>query len=59
MINPTEKDIGRAVIYNPGYKQEAGRIKSFNDSFVFVWYHEGDTAAATKREHLFWQENTE
>ena len=55
MINPTKEDIGRKVVYNPGYKKETGLIQSFNDMWVFVRYHEGDTAAATKREHLYWE----
>jgi hypothetical protein len=32
------KDIGRWVIYNDGFKQEKGRIKSWNDEFIFVVY---------------------
>lgn len=49
----TDEDIGQWVEYWPG--KEKGRIKSWNNSFVFVVYHCGDdwenfqnyTAAAT------------
>jgi len=55
MINPGEKDIGRAVRYTaPHGAQEYGTVTSFNSSFVFVRYGIGDTSAATKREHLEW-----
>ena len=57
MINPTDEDKGRRVIYNPGYKTEHGIIKSFNESWVFVRYHDGDTGAATRRDDLFWATN--
>jgi hypothetical protein len=38
MINPTEKDIGRAVVYTGNFNgpPEEGVITSFNDSYVFV-----------------------
>lgn len=48
-------EAGQLVIYNPGYKQEIGRVKRLNpydDSEAFVWYSEGDTAACTNIEHL-------
>jgi len=55
LINPEEKDIGRAVRYTtPHNTQKYGIVTSFNDSFVFVRYGIGDTSAATKREHLEW-----
>lgn len=62
--NLTEDDIGRFVIYDPGYKQERGRIKSWNDSGVFVVYHCNDdwddyknyTAAHTKPEDLVFED---
>lgn len=58
MIEPTEEDIDRKVIYNarhPGAKDEYGRITSFNDSYVFVRYNpHGDTSQATNREDLRW-----
>lgn len=33
----TDKDVGRWVIYLP--KNEIGRIKSWNETFIFVVYH--------------------
>ena len=62
MIEPEEKDIGRAVIYTPNHANndinhpdaEYGFIKSFTDDVVFVRYHLGDTAAGTERENLHW-----
>jgi hypothetical protein len=58
-IEPTADDIGRAVIYHDpsGRKREVGRVHSFNEQFVFVLYGEGDTPAATRRDHLKWQED--
>ena len=60
MINPTEYDIGRKVIYKPMHADdfeppdcEEGIITSFNDRFVFVRYH-GITSAGTRRKDLFW-----
>ena len=41
MINIAElttKDIGRLVIYKPTQENEKGRIKSWNDKFIFVVY---------------------
>ena len=60
MINPVLADIGRPVIFTPphdpsGRSYRNGQIKSFNDEWVFVLYTTGDTAAATKREHLTWE----
>ena len=51
----TEKDIGRWVLYHAHNGTERGRIKSFNDLWIFVVYNCGDdwenykdyTAAAT------------
>ena len=58
VINPTKKDIGRGVVYQPGYGEpEDGAITSFNASFVFVRYqkqHPGANGQATKREDLYW-----
>jgi hypothetical protein len=46
MIEPTEDDIGRAVIYTsnrfPGGKLEEGIIASFHDHAVFVRYGSDD-----------------
>lgn len=55
MISPTEKDIGRQVIYNnPPSDKEYGYITSFNDKYVFVRYGKGSTSQATSREDLYW-----
>ena len=58
MIDPTAEDIGRKVVYTKGPSIEVGTIKSFSDAWVFVRYHEGDTAAATSRKDLDWFEET-
>lgn len=58
----TGDDIGRAVIYIPNHANgdmshsdvETGFIKSWNENWVFVRYHLGDTAAATNPENLRW-----
>ena len=34
----TNDDVGRWVLYGDGFKEEYGRIKSWNDKFVFVVY---------------------
>jgi hypothetical protein len=36
--NLSEDDIGRWVYYKTEYKNEKGRIKSWNDKYVFVVY---------------------
>ena len=52
----TDEDYGRWVVYTDGLKEEQlGRIKSWNDTWIFVVYHCADewdnyrdyTAAAT------------
>lgn len=56
----TDKDIGKWVNYTP--KKEFGRIKSWNDSGIFVVYNAGGdwvnfkdyTAAHTRPEDLEW-----
>lgn len=58
----TEKDIGRWVVYDDGVRPpEYGRIKSWNDLYVFVVYERPGrdmsrfteyTAAATRPEDL-------
>ncbi len=53
-------DIGKWVRYHSNPKDEAGRIKSWNDIFVFVVYkcggdwdnYQNYTAAATRPEDL-------
>lgn len=59
MIFPTEEDVGRKVVYRckaNGYRAEEGFIKSMamDSKFVFVNFHEGDTAASTPRRALRW-----
>lgn len=58
MIHPTEKDVGRQVIYIGnrvwGGADEEGVITSFNEHTIFVRYT-GDTGSkGTKREDLEW-----
>lgn len=53
----TEKDKGRNVEYNPGYKTEQGIISSWNEVFIFVRYVTtagivNPTAAATDPKDL-------
>ncbi len=65
MINPTDKDIGRPVIYQanyPGSEIEDGIITSFNDFYVFVLFARqrgGQFGQATRRENLEWFNGTE
>lgn len=63
MIEPTSKDIGRAVVYWPEHRRrnnqtqyrEIGAINSFNHLTVFVKYSiDGDTHPATNRNDLDW-----
>ena len=51
MIEPTEEDIGRKVIYY-GYEEEHGVITSFNDVTVFVRYGDDSHSKSTSREDL-------
>jgi hypothetical protein len=59
MIEPTEDDIGRGVIYRPLHNPidgaETGVISSFNDKYVFVRYGSNRVGTATYREHLDWE----
>lgn len=58
MIEPTETDIGRKVIYTgnryPGGKPEEGVITSFNSVGVFVRYGAEGGSKNTSREDLEW-----
>jgi hypothetical protein len=60
MIEPTDTDIGRDVIYDPPFKGavngrgEHGIITSFNDRFVFVRYGADTFSKATVRQDLEW-----
>jgi hypothetical protein len=63
MIEPTEADIGRAVLYTGnryvGGKTERGVISGFNHWTVFVRYGADAHAMATSREDLEWENVTE
>ena len=56
MIEPTQDDIGRKVVYtgNYGGPLEEGVITSFNDAFVFVRYGAKYHSEATGRSDLKW-----
>lgn len=59
MIDPTEKDIGRGVVYTGNFNgpREDGMITSFNEVVVFVRYvgqHPSAPGKATRREDLDW-----
>jgi hypothetical protein len=58
VIDPTEDDVGRSVVYLSGRdERQEGTISSFNSRYVFVRYarwNGGQTAAATRREDLEW-----
>jgi hypothetical protein len=58
MIEPTEDDIGRAVVYTghryPGGELEHGVITSFHDHAVFVRYGADTHSKATSRADLEW-----
>jgi hypothetical protein len=58
MIEPTEADIGRKVIYTgnryPGGKTEEGVITSFNKAVVFVRYGSDYGSKATSYGDLEW-----
>jgi len=59
----TESDIGRWVIYKAGLEGEIGKIKSWNDIFIFVVYSCNDnwdkfqeyTAEATEPNDLIYK----
>jgi hypothetical protein len=58
MIDPTETDIGRTVIYTgnryPGGELEEGVITSFNTTTVFVRYRGDRGSKGTDRSDLEW-----
>lgn len=56
MIAPTEKDIGRRVIYrSPGGDiVEEGWVVVLNNHFVFVRYRGDQYTKATRRQDLSW-----
>jgi len=59
MIEPTDADIGRTVLYTGnrfvGGKVERGEIRGFNHWTVFVRYGADAVAKATSREDLEWE----
>ena len=55
MIEPTEGDIGRLVIYRDhAGKTEIGTVTSFTEHWVYVRYGIGLTPAPTSRFDLSW-----
>jgi hypothetical protein len=58
MIDPTEADIGRSVLYRRSPRhiepEDRGVITSFNSSYVFVRYGDDFNSRATRREDLDW-----
>lgn len=58
MVDPTETDIGRKVVYAgnryTGGEPEEGVITSFNDHAVFVRYGARTTSQGTSRQDLEW-----
>lgn len=58
MIEPSERDIGRKVVYTgnryPGGKLEEGVITSFNPHTVFVRYGADTGSKGTSRVDLEW-----
>jgi hypothetical protein len=60
MIEPTEADIGRGVVYTGnryvGGKLERGKVEGFNHWTVFVRYGTDTAAKATSREDLEWDD---
>jgi len=53
MIKVKPEDIGRKV----RYKNEFGKITSFNDTFVFVQYGTDKHSKATNPKDLFWEQS--
>lgn len=58
MIEPTESDVGRLVVYTgnryPGGKLEEGVITSYNAHSVFVLYRGDLRSKGTSRSDLEW-----
>jgi hypothetical protein len=59
MIEPTDTDIGRLVIYHTAHNGhgERGVITSFNERFVFVRYGTQSQSKATIRQDLEWADD--
>lgn len=49
---PEDFEDGELIIYQNGDSFEVGRIKRLAENVAYVYYHEGDTAAATPYDHL-------
>ena len=45
-------NFGDWVVYDPGYKQDIGRVTEDRGQFVFVCYNKGCTAAKTPKLYL-------
>ncbi len=45
-------EFGDWVVYDPGYKQEIGRVTECGESSAFVCYTHGCTASSTPLKHL-------
>lgn len=69
MINPTDADIGRRVLYinyatkdrllaGKDYTPTVGVITSMNEHYVFVRYSKSSTSQATARRDLEWEHET-
>lgn len=59
MINPTEADIGRSVIYVTNYgTEEEGVLVSIKEYFVHVRYGNDLHCKATNKHQLRWKEGT-
>lgn len=57
MINPTEADIGRVVLYQGGHPDDKvrGVITAVTEHAVFVRYGAKQHSEATTREDLTWE----
>lgn len=57
MIEPTEQDIGRVVLYQSGHPDDKDRgvITSFNERVVFVRYGNKQHSEATNPRDLSWE----
>lgn len=53
MIDPSDEDIGRGVVYTPSHgESESGVITSFNEYYVFVRYGSNRHSQATNPKQL-------
>jgi hypothetical protein len=59
MIDPTNDDIGRVVIYHDRIRGlvERGIVTAFNNAYVFVHYSGQRNAKATVRQDLAWADD--